>query len=238
MKPKLHSSISHINRAVEFFDQKWASYALAGGAALFGAGAANAAIITSNPGVNLFAVDGTAATQRWDVDGDGTDDFNWVAAAWSKSYTAIDSLSNNSATSALGMALTISNGTMIDSLTGWPLELAYFHQERDVTGGKKNKVVGTEIIGNWPNDLTQSAYVGLRFEINGNKHYGWARVSSEIGSASLAVTQAAYESTPGAGIAAGDTGELNSVPEPSSMALMLLGAAGIAALKRRRASGK
>lgn len=72
----------------------------------------------------------------------------------------------------------------------------------------------TYLIDNANNDnpllpLNQDAYVGFRFKIGNNTHYGWAKVRM-TGNATDGYNaewlQCAYESTPGTPIAAGSTG--------------------------------
>jgi hypothetical protein len=70
-----------------------------------------------------------------------------------------------------------------------------------------------QVKGSWYN--VQDKYLGLRFEINGQIHYGWVRLSVkrivskirfEERYLKVAVKDYAYESTPGKAIAAGDGG--------------------------------
>ncbi len=73
-----------------------------------------------------------------------------------------------------------------------------------------------------------NAYAGFRFNAADGVHYGWIFLNVNAGI--IDFTGAAYESTPGMAIAAG------AIPEPGSMALLALGAAGVlgAVVKRRR----
>lgn len=107
--------------------------------------------------------------------------------------------------------------------------------------------------GSWYN--VQDKYLGLRFEINGQIHYGWVRLSvKRIVSKNrfderflkVAVKDYAYESTPGKAIAAGDQGpnqssyERNPAPQdeplqtmiPVSLGLLSTGASAIPLWRR------
>ena len=85
----------------------------------------------------------------------------------------------------------------------------------------------------WTEAPTNTGYVGVRFRIGQNTHYGWMRLTinpqGPAGTNPRAITlhEFAYESTPNAGIAAG-------VPEPTSLGLLALGSLGLAAHRRRR----
>ena len=62
-------------------------------------------------------------------------------------------------------------------------------------------------LGNWFN--VKNRYLGLRFQINGKTHYGWARVNVEVNEKhqlTATVTGYAYETIPNKAILAGQTG--------------------------------
>src|SRR6185295_3817057 len=88
--------------------------------------------------------------------------------------------------------------------------------------------------GSFPFILNSSDnLIGIRFqdELDGNAiHYGWFRVQLSAGLNTLPrnIVEYAYEDQAGVGIPAG------AVPGPGSLALLAMGAAGLA--KRRRAA--
>ncbi len=81
-------------------------------------------------------------------------------------------------------------------------------------------------VDNWA--ASPNAYLGLSFDIAGATHYGWARLTVNTDTTAT-LHDWAYEGTPGASIATGQT-----VPEPATLALLALGAAGVGAVRQRR----
>ena len=80
-------------------------------------------------------------------------------------------------------------------------------------------------------------YIGFRFlnESDGLIHFGWASVivGAAFNTAGRNVGEIWYESAANTGILVGDTGAA-ATPEPSSVALLAMGAAGLLAARRRR----
>ncbi len=83
--------------------------------------------------------------------------------------------------------------------------------------------------GEWDNGLT--AFAGFRFLNASGVHYGWVRLLVEETSNQITIFDYAYEDTPDTAIAAGAGAA--AVPEPGTMALVLIGACGLAARRRR-----
>jgi len=83
--------------------------------------------------------------------------------------------------------------------------------------------------GQW-NDTPDGGDVGLSIVRGGDSYYGWADivVNSDY---TITLNAFGYDDTPGESEIAG------AVPEPSSIELLALGAAGIAAYRRRRKIG-
>jgi hypothetical protein len=92
--------------------------------------------------------------------------------------------------------------------------------------------------GPWPKYPNSLAYLGVEFYIGTDLYYGWVGIiactndepNSCDPSSSIVIQDWAYQSTPGVTITAGQ----GEVPEPSTLALFALGAAGLAALRARR----
>jgi len=91
---------------------------------------------------------------------------------------------------------------------------------------------GATITGLLPHNLSSSSnLIGFRFtnEAGPSTHYGWFRVSlsTTLAAQPRAVVEYAYESTPDTAIPAG------AIPAPGSLALLALGAAGLAGRRRK-----
>ena len=86
--------------------------------------------------------------------------------------------------------------------------------------------------GYWAN--VTNRYLGLEFEINGQEHYGWARLSVTNGpdiSIDTVLTGYAYNTVAGQQILAGQ----GAVPEPGTLGLLALGSLGLGFWRRRKA---
>ncbi len=90
---------------------------------------------------------------------------------------------------------------------------------------------------NW--SVPNNGYIGLSFDVEGTKYYGWMDITLDAFSPSdtIVVNRYAVESTSNTPIIIGNTGAgggSSAVPEPGTLALLALGATGLAALRRRQ----
>lgn len=90
---------------------------------------------------------------------------------------------------------------------------------------KKYDSVGT--FGNFE-PVPQTGYAGVEFGGPGGEYFGWANITVNA-NYSVTLNGFAYNNTPNQGVI------IEPVPEPSSLLLLTLGAAGIAAYRRKRA---
>jgi hypothetical protein len=191
------------------FEHRLARYALAGSVLLVAPGAANAGVVYSGL-VNLTV--NPSQTLNLDLDGSGPDfQFSAGSAGIPSSLTAsffgINRFNNSLTPLAFGAPITLANTTS--------------------GGGTLMKSSsGPSYSGPWAN--TSAGYLGLKFTTSGQTHLGWADIAIDRGTPSLTLRSYAYNDVANASINAGE------VPEPSSLALFAIGAAGVLALRRRR----
>ncbi|PWL28906.1 MAG: hypothetical protein DCO96_08805 [Fluviicola sp. XM-24bin1] len=135
-----------------------------------------------------------------DLDNNGTDDFRIWHNGSSNLYISPltgtnEALGSGGATFAYPFALT--SGAAISSGAGGWFNNGY-------GGGFQSLNYGSCSFGNWCN--VTDRYIGLRFDIAGSIHYGWVRLDVDFAGNSWTVKDYAYETNPGIGITAGDTG--------------------------------
>lgn len=211
-------------------DKQLLTYALAGGAILAGASPANAAVIYySGPTLN------TAGTFfDLDLNTDLFTDFTFNSASVASGTLGASFGANVSfpgtggVTDPLVFGQTIGTASSF-SASPYKISKAFVGTDGTVTPSSTVYPIGSD------------QYMGLQFDIGGSAHYGWALIQTSTsasfndpdwtGVMDVQLKQFAYESVAGADITAG---AMSDVPEPSSLALFALGAAGIAAIRRRR----
>lgn len=196
----------------------------------------------------------SSASTLWDLDGDATDDFrlvnfmqgqlqgadqlagaqilarfegNTAGAAWVK-VSPTDELRRLQAGDTVGPNKLFGGiGSVIaNAQTGYLFP-----------GTSEGEPTPSDTILNQNWNVGESGFFGFKFEKDGSDYYGWGRLEIDLLDAGspyprsgygFAITDAYYDASPNTPITVG------VVPEPSSMALLGAGAAGVAAWKARR----
>ena len=128
-------------------------------------------------------------------------------------------------------------------------------QARHFSGGRATMTwncacdAGVFFAGSWlrPSGGLSNRYLGFQFKINGEVHYGWARLSATYGSAVL--TGYAYETIPDQGLNAGQEQETDEkvghpdpaaltqpAQKPATLGVLAHGSRGLAMWRRRQAA--
>jgi hypothetical protein len=201
---------------------------------------------------------GANGLYKLDLNHDGKIDFAIKNQTRQYASTAINSLLVGAATSGRGVegtqsrygffAAALKGGTRIPNARKFaPVAKMAFQ-----CGG----VCGTSdylTSGNWVN--VASHYLGLKFKIRGQTHYGWARLSVSVSKQPLAVTATltgyAYETIPNRPIVAGRTSESDNgmetpaasfeapatTPALATLGLLAMGSPAAPAWKRKEREG-
>jgi len=214
------------------FEKQLIAYSLAAGTVLLGTSSSKAMIQYTNlgAGVNLFT-DG--ATFDIDFDGGGAD----FAIFFGTSYNRVnvDFRSDNASwrggsgwsqgDTLLAGAVAFDFGQTITGGTQWGHEAAH-----EATSSYGNMAFKTALGDGGSFLNTTGKYIGVRFNIGTNKHYGWIQVDVDGTSepTNACIKGYAYNDEANEAIFAGQT-----VPEAGSLALLALGAAGLAAWRKK-----
>lgn len=163
-------------------------------------------------------------TTAWDIDGNTVNDFLLEKSIFGPStiYAIFQPLS------PAAFVRTVSGGILNLVTNAVVGAAANFASNRDeVTANGTNRLPG------WT--ANTPGYFGFKFGSGGNTRYGWAQMTITPGSPAVGqgfVIQQAYYKNDGTSIAVGAVPVV--VPEPSSMALLAVGSAGVAAWRLRR----
>lgn len=212
-------------------EKKLASYALAGGVAMLAGGqSAEAAVVVTIPETPLVASVGTGEGSQSvdiDLDGDSLVDFRFTATSYFSE----------------GEVVQTSDGVFVDGLNGgliagseglaalFPDSASALASNPTLTKAKLLSRYNDGYIafdtfynGNWQNGVTGT--LGVKFMLGGvTPTMGFINARVDFGSATVTIDQFGY-----------DTGSPSEVPEPGTVSLLALGAAGVAALRRRQAA--
>lgn len=146
-----------------------------------------------------------------DLNNDAIDDFRiWHNGSSNLYISPLGSnnevLGSGGATFAYPFALT--SGTTISSGAG-----QFFNN--GFAGGFQSLNYGSCSFGNWCS--VTDRYLGLRFDIGGNIHYGWVRLDVNVSGSSWTVKDYAYDDFVGAPIDAGATSSVSTASASSAI---------------------
>jgi MYXO-CTERM domain-containing protein len=208
--------------------------AIALGSAALGivASSADAAVVNNNPADLATSFNGTSNASTnvyFDVDGGSSSNAAFAGADYFLNYTNDSAekpeLASLLSTNALGPVQLAKGGTSNDYTVkfgpGAVIDAA--HSNWSGNGWLEN---GDNNDGLWTSSGV--GFAGLRLDLGGTGgfNYGWARIDYNDDANTMTLLDFAYETTP-------DVGITTPIPEPHSLALAALGAAGIGALRRR-----
>jgi len=166
-------------------------------------------------------------TTFFDLNGDGVNDFGFRNYNSTMSLVpAPGSLATATAGGGYQWYGPLNAGTMVSEILNAPL--SWSSEERYLVSYMMHDPTG-EVVGIGPWLGVDHGLLGVSFDIGGQTHYGWMRMS-DVSETAFAVHDWAYETQPGLGINAG------VVPEPSSTFVVAcgLGVLGLAEWRRRR----
>lgn len=214
------------SQTVSFPKSRWIAYATAGVAtAACGVTAAEAQITYSGP-VNAFFATGSGVAQTFNLTGG-----------------AVLRFANNATTSGGGAAIFRNEGAAVSNMFRGVASGAFRYPENVASNAVISAGAFAAFNGAFFATLAYGngfggsqflnpgvGFIGFSFNTGAGTQYGWARVNMQ-GSPGNAFTLVDYAfGDPGVMIRAGQT----AVPEPGSLGLLAVGAAGLVAWRRRR----
>jgi PEP-CTERM putative exosortase interaction domain len=223
---------------------------LMGALAIAGGSSAYASVIVVTPPPNVNVPPGTATfSEDWDVNSDGIMDFtinyrfpNTSTGSGVIWQANLNPFAGTAATNGvvgysgpfIRYAFAFSGGTAINAGSPFSTSTQVCLGSRYLSGGVPNFYGGFAAgptVGNGGNGVTPGtfAFAGFRFQAADGIHFGWINLAVDAGTINF--TNAAFESSAGTPINTG------AIPEPSTLAMLALGAAGVlgTAIKRRLA---
>ncbi len=215
----------------EALSKRWVAYALAAGAGMLGISQpASAGIIYTRTDIYF-----TSGSVFIDLNHDGTNDFKFIIGPGGQGL-ALDVNGNlNSGAGVVGRGASASalvSGAMIGPKAPF---LPVKSRSALMAEVWLNTSTETSFKGQW--GRAHDKYLGLRFDIDGQVHYGWAEFNVEGYAFELEATLLgyAYDTVPNQAIEAGQTTSASyATPEPATLGLLALGFLGLAAWRRRK----
>lgn len=136
-----------------------------------------------------------------DMNNDGTWDFKILKTTAASSTNGIR-MNANTGNEILGVNTYATYFVASALNAGAPINNAAGAWNGTMNGGMITLAWGTSY-GYWQG--VTDKYLGLRFQVSGNTHYGWARLDVAAGGTSAIIKDFAYQATPDSTILAGDT---------------------------------
>ncbi len=236
----------------EHLDRRLISYAAAtAGATILGVAVPSGAQIVYTPAHVVIEQGGTYSL---DLNNDGTKDFALHNSLRANCSTFWSSLLALPAAGNAVQGLTLRDRNDASALNaGAPIgSNEKFVKQYPLLGAAINSPGGGQYSGRWLHVVNR--YLGLQFQINGETHFGWARMTVRIRlnhPLQALLTGYAYETQPNTPILAGqETGQSDSMPaepgikgqpeasiapQPATLGLLALGAEGLPLWRREDA---
>jgi hypothetical protein len=219
-------------------DRKLLAYFAAGTASLAAsARPAEAKIIYTPASINIQ----TDSRVTFDLNNDGIPDFNLYRCACASKGSSFLTVFPEAAGNGIRPN---QNGEAAAGFFGLPVgpkEKFSYGAGGLFMAGIRDDGFSTFSYGPWRN--VTNRYLGLKFVVNGQNHYGWARLNVSI-TGTVVITGYAYETTPDTGIIEGHVSGAEKVgssataellapaPQTASLSMLALGAPGLPMWRR------
>jgi hypothetical protein len=185
---------------------------------------------------------------KLDLNHDGIADFTILNTSYHNTSTWYYRLSEKAAQGNAVVASSRGQQELAEALNHGariPAGHAFYHKPALLASAVYNPG-GTFSGGNWVN--VRDRYLGLKFQIKGNTHFGWARLNVTVHGTSVTgtLTGYAYETIPNKPIIAGRTkgpGEIGLEPDatvttptsqPATLGLLAIGSPGVSIWRREQ----
>ena len=181
------------------------------------AGAADAQIVYTDINPDTMVHD--SLIYVLDFDNNGQPELQFATNASSSTYYATVEVLGNASNAIIGSLFSatypfpaaMNNGDSISfTNTGW--------QNQALNSGVQYLGVVTSSGGTYANFLgANDKYLGVRFSIGPNTHYGWVRLSLSASAANITIKDYAYQTLPGVGITAGQLVGIPTAPQNNNI---------------------